>query len=191
MQSISRNKKPYEPHVSVKREKQLNERKNVKLFKSVCLALALDVTATSFAIAQNFEKGLEAYDTVDFTTALQNWRLLAEQGDVHAQYNLGWLYQQRDGVPQDYAEAISWYRKAAEQGFAWAQNNLGLMYEQGVGIPQDYAVAHMWYNLADANGLEDAADYRDNVAKQMTPQDISRAQALASECLNSNYENCG
>lgn len=65
------------------------------------------------------------------------------------------------------------------------------MYEQGVGIPQDYAVAHMWYNLADANGLEDAADYRDNVAKQMTPQDISRAQALASECLNSNYENCG
>ena len=109
----------------------------MKLFKSVCLALALDVTATSFAIAQNFEKGLEAYDTVDFTTALQNWRLLAEQGDVHAQYNLGWLYQQGDGVPQDYAEAANWYRKAAEQGFTPAQTNLGFMYEKVNGVPQD------------------------------------------------------
>ena len=49
----------------------------------------------------------------------------------------------------------------------------------------------MWYNLASANGDEEAADFGDNLAKQMTPEDISRAQSMATECLNSNYENCG
>ena len=39
----------------------------------------------------------------------------AEQGLVQAQYNLGDMYEQGQGVRQDYAEAFRWYRKAAEQ----------------------------------------------------------------------------
>ena len=43
-------------------------------------------------------------------------RHVAEQGDVDAQFNLGWCYYMGEGVPQDKAEAAKWYRKAAEQG---------------------------------------------------------------------------
>jgi uncharacterized protein len=55
----------------------------------------------------------------------------AEQGYAEAQYNLGVMYGNGNGVVQDYAEAVKWYRLAAEQGNAKAQNNLGVMYEYG------------------------------------------------------------
>lgn len=40
------------------------------------------------------------------------------------------MYDEGQGVTQDYAEGMKWYRKAAEQGFAKAQYNLGVMYSQ-------------------------------------------------------------
>ena len=36
---------------------------------------------------------------------------------AQAQYNLGYMYHNGQGVPQDYAEAVKWYRKAADQGY--------------------------------------------------------------------------
>ncbi len=50
----------------------------------------------------------------------------ANQGDAYAQYNLGVMYANGDGVPENDAEAVKWYRKAADQGYAVAQYNLGL-----------------------------------------------------------------
>ncbi len=55
------------------------------------------------------------------------------------------------------------------------------MYYGGEGVPQDYAQAHMWFNLAGAQGLEQAAKNRDNVAKRMTPTQIAEAEKLARE----------
>ena len=101
------------------------------------------------------------------------------------------MYYSGQGVPQDYSEAVKWYRLAAEQEYARAQNNLGVMYERGQGVPQDFVVAHMWYNIASANGNETAPELREAVAVRLTPQDISTAQAMARECLSSNYQNCG
>jgi len=43
----------------------------------------------------------------DPTAELRQW---AEQGDVHAQYHLGDMYENGRGVPQDYSEAVQWYR---------------------------------------------------------------------------------
>jgi len=38
------------------------------------------------------------------------YRLAAEQGDADAQYNLGIMYRNGNGVPENDAEAVSWYR---------------------------------------------------------------------------------
>ena len=46
---------------------------------------------------------------------------------------------------------------------------------------QDFIQAHKWYNLAAANGHGKAAEYRDALAKQMTPAQIAEAQKLARE----------
>ena len=107
------------------------------------------------------------------------YRLAADQGDASAQHNLAVMYDNGQGVTQDYAQAVKWYRLAADQGYASAQSNLGVMYSNGQGVPQDYVQAHKWYNLAAAQGDADGAKNRDLVAKRMTPQQIERAQELA------------
>jgi TPR repeat protein len=48
--------------------------------------------------------------------AARFYRLAAEQGDALAQYNLGLMYGNGEGVLQNQNEAINWYRKAAAQG---------------------------------------------------------------------------
>ncbi len=115
---------------------------------------------------------------VEYATALRGYRPLAERGDAKAQFGLGLMYGNGEGVPQDYAEALQWYRKAAAQGHATAQYNLGLMYGNGEGVPQDYVQAHMWYNLAASifppgEDRDKAVKNRDIVAKRMTPAQIA------------------
>ena len=77
--------------------------------------------------AQDLSKGLEAYNSGDFATALKEWKPLAEQGDATSQFILALMYANGDGVTQDYATAEKWFRKAAEQGLAEAQVNLDLL----------------------------------------------------------------
>ena len=48
----------------------------------------------------------------------------ANQGDADAQFNLGWMHDKGEGVPQNHALAASWYRKAADQGHADAKQRL-------------------------------------------------------------------
>ena len=61
---------------------------------------------------------------------LEKTKRLANAGDASAQCNLGWMYMEGEGVPQDYKEAVKWYRLSADQGDADAQYNLGVMYDQ-------------------------------------------------------------
>ena len=76
----------------------------------------------------------------------------AKQGDATAQFNLGWMYRQGQGVTQDDKAAVIWYTKAAEQGHARAQYNLGNMYRQGRGVAQDDKTAVIWYTKAAEQG---------------------------------------
>jgi TPR repeat protein len=127
----------------------------------------------------------------DYTKALFWYTKAAEQGHASAQYNLGVMYDNSVGVPEDDATAVIWYTKAAEQGDASAQNNLGIMYDNGVGVPEDNVSAYMWWNLAAALGNENAKNNKESVTKEMTREDISKAQALSRECLAQDYKNCG
>ena len=130
--------------------------------------------------------------TQDYAEAVKWYRLAADQGHAYAQHRLGMIYYGGgEGVTQDYAEAVKWHRIAAEQGYAFAQNSLGLMYDYGEGVLQDNVMAHMWYNVVSANGRDTAGEKRDELVGEMTPEDISTAQAMARECMSSGYEKCG
>jgi len=62
------------------------------------------------------------------TTPAGYLRMAAEQGDAKAQFDLGRLYSEGNGVRKDNAEAAKWIRKAAEQGHAMAQFHLAAMH---------------------------------------------------------------
>ena len=117
-------------------------------------------------------------------------RRQAEQGDAEAQFHLGFLYANGEGVLKDDAEAVRWYRLAAEQGNAWAQLSLGAMYAAGRGVLRDSVLAHMWSNIAGANGNEYARELRDILESYMTRAEISRATELARACMASDYQDC-
>ena len=141
-----------------------------------------------YNLGQMFRKGQGVLQ--DYQQAAKWYRLAAEQGDAGAQTNLGVMYAKGGGVLQDYQEAMKWFRLAAEQGHAKAQNNLGISYALGQGVLQDYQRAHMWANLARSNGREETDEFFDYLTPKMTTSDITRAQQMARECLDSGYKNC-
>lgn len=114
----------------------------------------------------------------------------AAQGDADAQYNLGVLYEQGRGGPQDDAKARQWYEKAAAQGDTDAQYNLGMLYYQGQDVPQDNVRARMWWNLAALSGNADAMKYRDKVALRMTTRQVAEAQRLTRQCQARQFKGC-
>lgn len=52
---------------------------------------------------------------------IEETMVLAEQGDVDAQFNLALYYQYGRGVEQNSKKAVEWFVKAAEQGADKAQ----------------------------------------------------------------------
>jgi len=62
----------------------------------VVLLGSIGVSASAY-----FQKGVTAYNSGDYATALREWTPLAEEGDAIAQENLGGMYTLGQGVIQD------------------------------------------------------------------------------------------
>ena len=138
-----------------------------------------------FNLGHMYENGRGV--TQDDSEAVTWYHKAAEQGDAQAQHNLGNMYRLGRGVSQDYTEAVKWYGKAAEQGDFGSQYNLAGMYETGLSVPKDYVLSYMWYNLAAAQAPALAGD-RDELAKQMTPDQITEAQRMAREWMEKHQQ---
>jgi len=104
----------------------------------------------------------------------------ANQGYASAQFRLGLMYAEGQGVQQDYKQAVKWFTKAAEQGQALAQLILGRMYWLGTGVAKDFVEAYKWFLLAGMNG-EDVSEAKALLKKDMTPAQIATAQRKAKE----------
>lgn len=97
-----------------------------------------------------------AYGRGDYVTASRLLAPLAGGGNADAQYRLGTLYDNGEGVLRNIAEAVTWYRRAAEQGHACAQCRVGRHHHLGEGVQQDPAEAAKWYRLSAEQGDPDA-----------------------------------
>jgi len=122
-------------------------------FKKIIIGLLLSMLLGSgVAVAADFNKGLEAYYSGDFKTALAEWTPLADKGDADAQYNLGQMHRRGEGVPKNDKTAVKWYTLAAEQGDVDAQYNLGDMYAHGRGVLENDKTAVKWFTKAAEQG---------------------------------------
>jgi len=104
--------------------------------------------ASNVVWSADYNKGLDAYKSGDYATAVSEWTTLAIQGDSYAQNSLGKLYNAGLGVPQDDKTAVKWYKLSAEQGNAYAQSNLGEAYLRAKGVPEDIETSFKWFTLA-------------------------------------------
>jgi TPR repeat protein len=120
------------------------------------------------------------FGVTDKQESLKWFQRAAEGGNPDAQDTLGVCYEFGEGVEQDYAKAAYWFRKAAEHvpnlgGAGQGRNNLGNLYMDGEAVPKDYVQAYMWFSLAGNN------DYIVYMQREMSPDQISRAQKLAAD----------
>jgi TPR repeat protein len=126
------------------------------------------------------QRGMTSYEAGDYGDALAQWRPLADAGDPAAQFLLGLIHEQGQGVPVDAEAAARWYRRAADQGHPAAQNNLGLLHWMGRGVPRSRELAAQWYAKSAAQGFAPA---RNNLGVlhligDPMPRDVKRAHEL-------------
>ena len=104
------------------------------------------------------QTGLDAYKNGDYSVAINKLVPLANNGDATAQFQLGLMNENGQGVPQNYKRAVMRYSQAARQNNAEAQFRLGKMYELGQGVPKDKMIADEWFAKSSAQkGKEHAA----------------------------------
>jgi len=137
------------------------------------------VTLIPIPLYAGYKEGVAAYVRGDFKIALKKFKALAEKGDASAQFYLGVIFYEGNGVPKDYKEAVKWYRMAAEQGYTSAQHNLGIMYAISKGVAKDYVLSYKWLNLASSRGDEDSRKALDSLEKLMTQGQITEGQRLS------------
>jgi uncharacterized protein len=120
---------------------------------TICLTIAVFFGGIGSASFADLDRGQNAGKRGDYESALREFLPLATAGDPVAQFHLGSMYDEGQGVPQNHQEAKKWFELAARQGHARAQHNAGNMYFFGKGVPQDYNTAMKWYVLAAERGI--------------------------------------
>lgn len=111
----------------------------------IAMLAAAFIAGNAAAIPQ---EGSASCEKENCAALLKQLELSAAKGDADAQFAIGAMYANGQGIPQDYQKAAAWYRKAAEQGHARAQYHIGAMYDIGQGVPQNYRLAAMWFRKA-------------------------------------------
>jgi hypothetical protein len=97
-------------------------------------------------------RGEEAFQARDYLQGYRWYLEAAGQGNAQAEQNLGFLYYNGFGVPQDYSKAAIWYRQAADQGLPVGESSIGWLYQNGLGVPRVYAEALRWNRKAAEQG---------------------------------------
>ncbi len=144
------------------------------------------VGQTSSSSSQTTSIGLSSSHGTESKDTLEK---KAEAGDKDAQFDLGALYHDGDGVAKDLILAKKWFEKAAAQGEAHAEFNLGVMYYTGEGVTKDLAKARTLFEQASNQGNARAQFnlgvlfYRGEGVKQ----DFAKAYALFTKSAMQNF----
>ena len=82
------------------------------------------------------EQGTTATFNPDQLKAEAAVRKAAKAGNAEAQFRLGVMYGNGDGVALDHAAAVDWFEKAAAQGHVYAAGRLSAETARGIGASQ-------------------------------------------------------
>ena len=153
------------------RQKNRNDYPRLVVYRSntnIYAQLVDDLKMTTLLSASSIDKDLK-----DPIEKAANKNLPA------AQYNLGVMYANGDGVSQDYKAARTWYEKAAANNYTLAQFNLALMYFEGLGMPKNLEMSYVWNTIAEYNGNMQASHSRKLDERTMLPKEVAEAKEKA------------
>jgi localization factor PodJL len=137
-------------------------------------AASTGLVPAQFRYASMLEKGQGVKK--DLGEARRLYLAAAARGNAKAMHNLAVLYAEGVEGRPDYATAVKWFRKAAQHGVSDSQYNLGVLCARGLGTEKDFAESYKWFALAGAKGDPESAKKRDEVAAQLDPEQLAKAE---------------
>jgi hypothetical protein len=135
---------------------------------------------------------VEASFNPESTTQAIEWlRAAIDKGSTGAMVELGKLYRSGIGVLQDYDEAGRWIETAANRGDPEGMLELGRLYREGVVFKRDPVLAYVWFNRAAAALNMSAVWERDEIGRQLNPEQLKEAQDKSAAPLLADAEGEG
>jgi len=150
--------------------------KNILVLLAI-LILPLDVFSQDISL----HDAQKEYNSGDHESAFKIWKNLADNGDIVAMNNLGYLHEKGEGVKKDLKLSLKYYLKAANSGFPTAQYNVGEIYAEGRGIKENKVVALKWFILAGIRGDKDAQIYYNKIFDKLTKDQVEEANKLVKD----------
>ncbi len=108
-----------------------------------------------------------------------------EVGSLAACVNLGYLFENGKGTPQNYDQAIALFRRGCDGGNALGCSNLGDMYEHSRGVPLDFNKAFVLYGKSCDGGNSHGCSNLGRMyetGKGVTPDYTQAAAAYHKAC---------
>jgi localization factor PodJL len=136
------------------------------------------VAVAQYRLGSLYERGQGV--TKNLVNAVDWYQRAADQGNVNAMHNLAVLMSEGVDGPPDHDKALQWFLAAGNYGVRDSQYNLGVIYARGLGVTADLAESYKWFAIAAAQGDTDASARRDEVAKTLAPDDLTKARASVS-----------
>lgn len=104
-------------------------------------------------------------------------------------YQIGKMYEQGEGMPQNYVEATRWFCKAVDRHMLYPLLDLGGFYQHGLGVSPDPVVAYAlfgayierWNGIFNPVMLKIHADTQRRLIElitEMSPRDLERGRQL-------------
>ncbi len=151
--------------------------------KTAILTLLLALGLSTAARA-DFNDGVVAYLMGDYDRAFTTMQSLGETADHGlAQYYMGMMYMQGQGVEQSYKNAGVWFKRSAQNAIPQAQYQLGRLYMQGRGVPKDYEFAYAWFNTGAAHNHQKSIGEIDKTVAKLSEQELAEARSLSEEYI--------
>lgn len=133
------------------------------------------VVPAQYRLGSLYEKGTGV--PRDAAKARTLYQKAAESGNANAMHNLAVMLASGNGTTPDFTLASMWFAKAADLGVRDSQFNLAILYARGNGVAKDLVESYKWFAVAAADGDTDAAQKRDQVEKELSPDQLTAAKA--------------
>ena len=124
--------------------------------------------------------------------------LAVQLGGIEYTDKIGYIFAKGKGLPKDQDKATYWYRSGAIAGNKDLQSTLGyFLAGKTLGETEKMIAPYAWlamslsgsndFSPAQIDGIQSKLS---SLEKDMTSEQVSRAQNLAKQCLNTGYTNC-
>ena len=154
-------------------------------------------TATAFLSCLLFtdcpnssSKGVKAFESKDYATAIEELLPLADNGNPVAQFYVAKMNYNGFGVPKDLDIAFARYKESAEQGYSKAQHNLSFFYIYGETVEKDEKKGFDWMAKAADQGFH-LSQYYMGIALSLPgsplEKNISKALEYFMAAADQNY----